>query len=281
MKKKSSDSIPLILIGVLSLLFFAVSGVLFVLIADSSLPKISIILCTVVLAVLPAAAIKYFTILGSMKFKGSASAFILIGFLLSLWITSCCYISHDYELSVYRYMKKTDADVYYFGGYESYTEDYSDAQDFMDQMKNAPASIVLESMSEEKLSSLSSDDLKKINSETLWDYFGFTDILGSTAEEVEESLLTASSTNAYDFTFSYRNLHAKTFSYLLKNPSLLASELKGIAKDQNACLDITYLIIFLLIQVIFLFFVGFKIDVNSDKRLVYNQSRLFKKKKND
>jgi hypothetical protein len=222
--------VQLVSITLLSVIVGAGAAMLFVLISGSGVAFPIAAVCAILLCLLSAAALKLYTVVRRLKSRELLCALCILGLLLSAPITLSYYVSHDYELSVYRYMRQTKADKYYFAGYESYLEDYADASDFMRQMKAAPASIVLENMSEEKISGLSASELKTINNESLWDYCGFDDILGDTPEQVEDSVKTASDMSAYDFTFDYRNLRAKTFGYLLSHPKLAAAELISLIK---------------------------------------------------
>ncbi len=254
---------------IISLFSGAVSGMLFILITSSKVAAVISALCSAVLCLLPAFCTKttaYFLSLRPPRLLASLS---IIGLVLSSWSTMCYYVSHGYELSVYRYMKNTAADDYYFGGYEEYKNDYSGAEDFMRQMKAAPASIVIEGMSEEKLSRLTADELAGINSESLWDYCGFNDILGENAEETEASMKKASTMNAYDFTFKYRSLRPKTLGYMLTHPILAAEEITLSAKNSPLPLHFLLLLAFIFAQLIIVRAVSLKFFINEKKELVF------------
>lgn len=246
------------------------AGTLFILIAGSDAAAVISLFCAAVLCLLPAFCCKAFAVFAGLKKERALLAACFIGLVLSLGVTLCYYVSHDYELSVYRYMKKTRADDYYFGGYESYAEDYGGAEDFMRQMKAAPASIVLDDMSEEKLSRLTADDLKEINGESLWDYCGFDDILGKSAEETEASMKKASEMSAYEFTFGYRGLRAKSFGYVFSHPKLLASELRTMISSPEPCtVKFTTLAVFYAGQIFAYFMIILRFEVTEDKKIIY------------
>ena len=230
------------------------------------------LLCAAVLCLLPGSLVKLYAVLRRVRDLRAAAILCAAGFVLAMPAVFSYYVSHDYALSVYRYMKKTEADVYYFAGYESYLEDYSGAEDFMRQMKAAPASIVLDGMSDEKLSQLSAEELKTINSESLWDYCGFSDILGSTPQEVEKSMKKAHEMNAYEFTFKYRGLHAKTFGYMLVHPSLMFSELRGmITEPSGYSVPFATLIFFLISELFCMLTIVLRFDYLHGKGLIYRK----------
>lgn len=255
---------------ILSMLLSAGTGMLFILIAGSKVAAVISVLCAAVLCLLPAVAVKAYTVFRRLSKKRTLLILCFAGAVLSLIFSLSYYVSHDYELSVYRYMRKTQADDYYFAGYESYLEDYSGAEDFMRQMKAAPASIVLEDMSEEKLERLSADDLKTINNESLWDYCGFDDILGENAQDVEKSMKAASEMSTYDFTFEYRGLHAKSFGYILTHPKLFFSELGAMITEPSLhSVKFITLVIFYLGQIFSLWMIMIRFEVTEDKRIIY------------
>ncbi len=270
-KKQLFDALPLVFYTLTSLIISLASGILFVVIAGSSLPLVVAIISCAVLCLLPAVFTKAYAVKLKKISKGLAASLAFLGYILSIWITLCFYVSHDYELSVYRYMKETTADVYYFGGYDEFSEDYSSAEEYMNEMQSAPASIVLEGMSDQKLESLSADELSEINSESLWDYFGFTDILGSSADEVEQSMLAASKMNAYEFTFEYRGLYAKTTMYLLRHPSLASTEFIDVSTDPNTSISVSIVAVFLAGQLFAMWITQMRFDVNNDGQIIYTE----------
>jgi hypothetical protein len=272
-KKKKAVARPTVQyvsLTLLSAVLCAVTAMLFILIAGSKVAAVISLFCAAVLCLIPAAAAKLYISVRKLKEKNVLCALCFFGFLLSLPLSLSYYVSHDYDLSVYRYMKKTQADDYYFAGYENYLEDYGGAEDFMRQMKAAPASIVLENMSEDKLSRLSAEELKTINSESLWDYCGFDDILGSTAEEVEQSMKAASEMTTYDFTFGYRSLHAKTLGYMFAHPRLMIGEVGMMIKQPTEhSVRFVTLVIFWLGQLLAvrMILTGFELD--EENRIIY------------
>lgn len=257
---------------IISVIISSLTAMLFILITASSVAAAVSFICAAVLCLLPAFVCKCYIVFRRLRIHTEAIVICIVGFLLSLPLACSYYISHGYDLRVYRYMKQTPADIYYFGGYEQFCEDYADAADFMRQMQTAPASIVLEDMSEEKLSSLSADEIKTINNESLWDYCGFNDILGGTAEETERSMEKSAELDAYEFTFSYRPLHAKTTGYLLTHPSLLIEE---ISDPSQLCIRPVTLIFFFAVQLIAyrVIIFNFEVDKNRELRFVIRRRR--------
>lgn len=257
---------------IFSALLCSAAGMLLALICGSDVAAVISLLCAAVLCLLPGSLVKLYAVLRRVRDLRAAAILCAAGFVLAMPAVFSYYVSHDYALSVYRYMKKTEADVYYFAGYESYLEDYSGAEDFMRQMKAAPASIVLDGMSDEKLSQLSAEELKTINSESLWDYCGFSDILGSTPQEVEKSMKKAHEMNAYEFTFKYRGLHAKTFGYMLVHPSLMFSDLRGmITEPSGYSVSFATLIFFLISELFCMLTIVLRFDYLHGKGLIYRK----------
>ena len=255
--------------AVLSVICCAASGMCFILISGAGVPVPVMIFSTAALILLPAFIIKTYSVFIGLRSRPLLTGLMITGLFLSLYPTVCYYIGKDYDISVYRYMRGTDADVYYFGGYEGVTRDYLDGADLMAQMQAAPASIVLESMSEEKLKKLTAEQLKVINSENLWDYFGFGEILGSDPDEVEASIRASRSMSAYEFTFGYRDLKAKTTGYMLAHPEQIRQELYSIIRTGSHTVGASVLAAFLLSQLFTLYVTGYHFDVNAKGQLVY------------
>lgn len=245
------------------------SGMGFVVIAGSNVPRLLAGLCGAVLVVLPAFCTKTFAVLTGFRNRRSLCVLAIVGYALSMYPIVCFYVSHDYQLSVYRYMKTTSADVYYFGGLDGVKNDYDSTEDYMTQMKQAPASIVLRSMSREKLHKLSSEELKTINNESLWDYCGFDEILGKNADEVHDSMEQASKTDAYEFTFGYRGLSPKNFRYMLKNPAGTLHELAVLFRDGSHSASPATLLFFVLGQLFAIYMISLHFDVDEKGQLVY------------
>ena len=193
----------------------------------------------------------------------------LLGMLAALPSVTAYYISHDYEMSVYRYMKVTPADEYYYGGYNDLESDYVSPEEFMQAMQDAPASIVLDSMSIEKLGKLTAEQLDTIHSESLWDYFGFSEILGTDSDEVEDSLTASRTMNAYEFTFEYRGLTAKTFGYLLRRPEQMPDEMEYIIRAGSHSVKISTLMIFLGGELFCVYMLCMHFGVNDKRHIVY------------
>ena len=258
-----------LLTAVLSAGISALSGILFILIASAGLNTAVVIFSTAVLVLLPAFAVKTFLVFIGFRDRRLSTLLLTLGFLASLWVSFAYYVSHDYELSVYRYMKATDADIYYFGGYEELSRDYADAADFIQQMKGAPASIALEGMSEKKLSTLTPEELETINSESLWDYFDFSHILGRTPEEVDASLRAARSMNAFDFTFDYRGLKSKDMLFMLRRPSRCSAEIKMIVRIGARAVDFSTFSMFIFAQLAVIVMIGVHFDINGKGQLIF------------
>lgn len=258
--------------GVLLLISAAVSaaaGISFILISGASVSMPVMVFSTAVLVLLPAFVTKTYSIISGFRSRRLLTPMIIIGCLISLHATLSYYISHDYELSVYRYMRVTDADIYYFGGYDKLADDYFDGADLMQQMQAAPAALVLEGMSDDRIAALTASQLKSINSRSLWDYLGFGEILGSDPDEVEASVRASRSMNAYEFTFGYRGLRAKTFGYIFTHPRMIGGELKLIAAGGAKTVNIPVLAAFLISQIFVLYVVGMHFDINGKGQLIY------------
>ena len=258
----------------------AASCMLFILICSSSVAVPIIFFCSAVLCLLPAAAAKLSAYALHIRSPKILASLACIGYALSLWLTLCSYVSQGYESSVYGFMKHSNADDYYFGGYEEFKKDYKDTEDFIRQLKAAPASIVLDGMDKDKLAGLSADELAQINRESLWDYCGFDDILGPDIAEVEASMKKAAEMNAYDFTFKYRSLTPKTFGYMLTHPHLLFDELKYIIKDSSQKVGFPLLIFFMIVQIIIIRIVARRLFINEGREIVFVTEPLKDSKKN-
>ncbi|SDA15839.1 hypothetical protein SAMN02910447_01004 [Ruminococcus sp. YE71] len=259
----------ILLTALLSAVVSAVSGILFILIASAPINTVIVVLSTAVLVLMPAFAVKTLCVFIGFRERRLTTLLLTLGYLASLWASFAFYVSHDYELSVYRYMRATDADVYYFGGYEDLHADYADAADFMIQMQQAPASIVLESMSEGKLRALTAEQLETINSESLWDYFDYSHILGKSADEVDASLRAARTMNAYDFTFDYRGLRAKNWGYMLEKPSRCSDEIRSIAKYGSHAVKFDTFSFFIFAQLAVIVMIGVHFDIDAKGQLIY------------
>ena len=269
-RKRVYPVIQFISLALLSAAAFALSAMLFIVVSSAHIFTLLKVLCTAVACLTPAFIAKTYICIRKLKDKKVCSMLTLLGFALSLIFSLCFYVSHDYSMSVYRFMKQTSADVYYFAGYDSFKKDYADAADFEKQMKAAPASIVLENMSEEKLSQLSANELKQINSSSLWDYCGFDDILGKTTAEIESSMTAAKDMNAYEFTFGYRGLHAKTFGYLIAHPNLVLSETAAMIKQRSVySVSFSTLITFFIAQLLAAWMAVTHFEITSDKGLIF------------
>jgi hypothetical protein len=82
----------------------------------------------------------------------------------------------------------------------------------------------------------------------------------------------ASEMNAYEFTFDYRGLRAKTFGYILSHPKLLLSDLNSLAKDSGKhSVSFVWIVIFIFAELFAYRLVLMRIEVVGDKgkRLVY------------
>jgi hypothetical protein len=139
----------------------------------------------------------------------------------------------------------------------------------MQQMQAAPASIVLEGMSEGKLDALTAEQLETIRSESLWDYFDYGNILGNDADEVEASLKASREMNAYDFTFGYRGLRAKNLRYMLENPSRCSDEIRLIAKSGAHAVRFDTLSFFIFAQIAVIVMIGVHFDIDGMGQLVF------------
>lgn len=249
------------------------SGVLFVVIAASEIPAVVTVLCVCVLVLLPAFCCKSLAVAAGLRSRKKLFAIAAAAYTLSVYPVCCTFVSHDYQLSVYRYMKNTQADVYYFGGLDGIRRDYLSIEDYMQQMKQAPASIVLQNMTEEELSRLTADELKSINEQSLWDYCDFDSILGGDAEEVAESMELAAETNAYDFTFKHRGLIRKNTAYFLTDPTALFSELYGLFKNGSHSVNPPTFAFFVAAQLISLYMICLHFDVDGAGQLIYIYKR--------
>lgn len=269
----SSPALPRPAECVLAVLVMLVSataaGMGFVIIAGSSVARVLVGLCTCVLVILPAFVTKTFAVMTRFRERKTLCLLSAVGFLLSLYPLLCFFVSHDYEMSVYRYMKTTKADVYYFGGLDDVKHDYNSVEDYTYQMKQAPASIVLRSMSPDKLHKLSSEELRTINNESLWDYCGFDEILGTTPDEVIDSMEHAAKSNAYDFTFDYRGLSPKDMSYMLKKPKAMFHELSLLFLNGTDSNSPAVLVFYLAGQAFALYMISMHFDVDEKGQLVY------------
>lgn len=273
LKQATEPKLPLWVCSTLSLILSAAvsaaAGMGFITISGAAVAMPIMVFSTAVLVLLPAFIMKTYSIFSGLRNRRLLTPIILAGCLLSVYPTLCYYVSFDYELSVYRYMRVTDADIYYFCGYEELAEEYFDSADLMQQMQAAPAAVLLDGMSDEKLSKLTASQLKAINSQTLWDYLGFGEILGDDPDEVEASVRASRSMNAYDFTFGYRGLRAKTLDYMLTHPDSTSAELRAIASAGSRSVQFSVLAAFLISQIFVLYVIGLHFDINAKGQLIY------------
>lgn len=249
-------------------LLFDISGAAFLLISGSDVATVLSFFSTAVLYLLPACMVKLIMHKFGTDDRAAVTAIAITAFIFSFIPVSAYYVSHDYELGVYRYMRATDADVYYYGGYDEFKSDYIDPLDFMKKMQSAPASIVLEGMNSEKANSLTPEQLEDLNSKNLWEYLGFNEILGTTIDEVEDSMAASRTMNAYEFTFNYRGLTAKTYWYELKNPGMMIGELKDIAKTGSHSVRFSLYVTYLVMQLMCTYMVCMHFGVNDEKHIV-------------
>ena len=247
----------------------AAAGILFILIAGSDVHHIAAVFSTAMLCMLAAFTVRSLTGIIGYSDRALITVLTVLGFLAALPSVIAYYISHDYEMSVYRYMKVTPADEYYYGGYDELENDYVSPEEFMQAMQDAPASIVLDSMSIDKLGKLTAEQLDTIHSESLWDYFGFSEILGTDSDEVEDSLTASRTMNAYEFTFEYRELTAKTFGYLLRRPEQMPDEMEYIIRAGSHSVKISTLLIFLGGELFCVYMLCMHFGVNEKRHIVY------------
>ena len=247
----------------------AAAGILFILIAGSNVHSIAAIFSTAILCMLAAFTVKSLTGIIGFSDRSLITGLVILGFFAALPSVTAYYISHDYEMSVYRYMKVTPADEYYYGGYDELENDYVSPEEFMQAMNDAPASIILDTMSLEKLGKLTAEQLDTIHSESLWDYFGFSEILGTSSDEVEDSLTASRTMNAYEFTFNYRGLTAKTFGYLMKHPEQMPDEIEYIIRAGSHSVKISTLLIFFGGELFCVYMLCMHFGVNEKRHIVY------------
>lgn len=247
----------------------ALAGILFIQIAGSNVYSIAAFFSTAVLSVLAAFTVKTFTAFIGCSDRAMITVLTLLGYAAAIPVVNAFYISHDYEMSVYRYMKVTPADEYYYGGYSELEKDYASPEEFMLAMRKAPASIILDNMSIEKIGRLTPEQLDTINSESLWDYFGFEEILGAGSDEVEDSLTASRTMDAYEFTFVYRGLTAKTFGYMLKHPEQTPDELEYIIRAGAHSVGFGILLIFLGGELFCTYMLCMHFGVNEKRHIVY------------
>ena len=192
-----------------------------------------------------------------------------LGLFAGLIPVSAYYVSRDYEMSVYRYMKVTPADVYYFGGYDSLEKDYASPDSFMTSMKQTPASVIIDGMSVERVAKIPRGQLEAIHSESLWVYFGFNEILGESSDEVEDSLTASRTMDAYEFTFEYRGLTAKTFTYLLRHPRMVLREIGMISHMGTQFIKPSTLLIFIFGELFGVYMICMHFGMNAAGQVVY------------
>lgn len=257
------------LVFVTAMVSAAGAGMLYILIAGSDVHWAPVLFSTAVLCMLAAFTVKALTGLIGYSDRALLTVLTVLGYIAAIPAVAAYYISHDYEMSVYRYMKVTPADVYYYGGYDELEADYASPEEFMQAMQDSPASIVLDSMSIEKLGRLTPEQLETIRSENLWDYFGFSEILGTSSDEVEDSLTASRTMNAYEFTFEYRGLTAKTFSYMLTRPEVMPSELEYIIYAGSHSIGLTELLFFLGGELFCVYMLCMHFGVNEKRHIVY------------
>ncbi|MBR1723574.1 MAG: hypothetical protein IJ723_00920, partial [Ruminococcus sp.] len=74
------------------------SGMGFVVIAGSNVPRLLAGLCGAVLVVLPAFCTKTFAVLTGFRNRRSLCVLAIVGYALSMYPIVCFYVSHDYQL---------------------------------------------------------------------------------------------------------------------------------------------------------------------------------------
>ena len=257
-----------VMVFLLSVAVTAAAGMTFVLIAASHVNAVVAAICTALLCALPPFIMKALTALAGYADRAALTVLMLLGFIAGLLPVSAYFVSHDYEMSVYRYMRVTRADVYYYGGYDALEQDYVSPEAFMSSMKDTSASVILNGMGTEELAKIDPAQLDTINSESLWDYFGFEEILGSHPDEVEDSLTASRTMDAYEFTFDYRGLTAKSFTYMLKHPRLTLREIGLIARTGTQFAEPLTLLVFLAGELIMVYVISMHFGVNDRGEIV-------------
>ena len=186
----------------------------------TSLRALIAVLVSAVIGILGGFLVKTF------KIRSTAIALIavIIGLAFANYAKWAIYVNRDYDEFCYDDMKNIQADEYYY----IYTEDFEDTEDFVSTLKDTPASLLMSESTTEDLKYLTAEEINSLKNDSLWDYLEFDDILGTDAETIEKSISKSSEMNAYDFTFEYRGLKAKTVGYLMTHPVEMFKDIKDI-----------------------------------------------------
>ncbi len=165
-----------------------------------------------------------------IRYPAIAVAATLIAMLFVYIFHWCVYVSRDMNKYHYDYMKTENAAEYFIGVTEKklYTVDESTlAMSMMEQYKNARVSS-LNYTSVEKGYFTASQKSKYDKNVTLWEFFDYDKVLGTTQSEVTESLKNMKGKNAYDFYINYRKQPEHTIGYLLVHPADLWNDIRDI-----------------------------------------------------
>ena len=191
---------------------------------------LSILAAVAVAAVMGYAASKIIRLF-KIRNKTVAVVCAVIGFLLASYVKWAMYDYLDLKKNYYNKLKDCTAEEFYdfdyYFGFEGV-----ETQNMIDMYKSIHQSTTfMDSNGEIDYSGfdLTDEQIEEIESKTVWDYNNFEKLLGSDADEVEESLEKAKTMNVYEFTYEYRKAEdKKTVLSLLTSPKVLWKDIKEI-----------------------------------------------------
>ena len=163
-----------------------------------------------------------------IRHPGLAIAATLIAMFFVYIFHWCVYVSRDYDKNVYDYMKTQNAANYYIGASDSEIE-ADGYETIIAYLKNTSITrLTFTSREKEYFTSKQESNYKK--GVSVWDFYEFDKVLGTTNEEAVASLKAMKGKNAYTFYYEYRNQPKHTIGYLLVHPGDLWEDIRDINK---------------------------------------------------
>ena len=136
----------------------------------------------------------------------------LIAMLFVYYFHWCVYVAKDYDKNIYDSMKKYNASTTFLGVSDSEIND-DVIESFVAAHKAYPTRW-------------KSDEFSILGIKN-----GYEDILGSTDEEIRDSIRNIAGKNCYQFIYEYRKLPEHSIGYLLVHPGDLWEDISNINKD--------------------------------------------------
>ena len=157
-----------------------------------------------------------------------AMAATLIAMLFVYFFHWCVYVARDYDKNIYDYMKKQDAASYYVGLTDSQIEQagYDEVINYF--KSKSIRTVTFTSKEREYFTTKQEKNYNK--GVTVWEFYDFDKVLGTSNDEAVSSLKAMKGKNAYSFFYEYRNQPKHSIGYLLVHPGDLWEDIKDINK---------------------------------------------------